>query len=210
MRHFITFISLLFLAGCNSAQNTATPPIQDDAGMYKEATFAGGCFWCMEAPFESLPGVKQVISGFAGGTGIAPSYKDVASGTTDFREAVQITYDPRILPYETLLDTYWRQINPTDDGGQFVDRGFQYTSAIFYHTPTQKTMAQESKENLATRGVYGSEPLLTPILPYTTFYPAEAYHQDYYKNNRFRYQLYRNGSGRDQFLEPIWGKATTY
>lgn len=169
------------------------------------ATFAGGCFWCMESPFEKIVGVHSVISGYSGGDVENPTYEQVSSGTTGHLESVQVYYDPDIISYESILDIYWRQIDPTDDGGSFVDRGYQYTSAIFYHNDMQKAQAQASKEALAMSGRYDSE-IVTPIRAFEVFYDAEAYHQDYYKKNPLRYKFYRYNSGRDQYLERIWGE----
>ncbi|MBN2333763.1 MAG: peptide-methionine (R)-S-oxide reductase MsrB [Deltaproteobacteria bacterium] len=167
------------------------------------ATFAGGCFWCMEHPFEKLGGVDQVISGYTGGTTADPTYEEVSSGTSGHLEAVQITYDPAVISYGELLAVFWRQINPTDAGGQFVDRGNQYASAIYYHSEEQHRLAEQSRHELSSSGRY-DQPIVTPIVPATTFYPAEPYHQDYYKKNPLRYRFYRSRSGRDAFLERIW------
>ncbi len=169
------------------------------------ATFAGGCFWCMESPFEKIVGVHSVISGYSGGHTENPTYEQVSSGTTGHLESVQVYYDPEIISYENILDIYWRQIDPTDDGGSFVDRGYQYTSAIFYHNDMQKMQAEASKEALALSGRF-DEAIVTPIRAFEVFYDAEDYHQDYYKKNPLRYKFYRYNSGRDQFLESIWGE----
>lgn len=170
----------------------------------EKATFAGGCFWCMEYPFEQLPGVLAVISGYTGGREVNPAYSDVASGSTGHLEAVQITYDPEKITYHELLDVYWRQIDPTDGRGSFVDRGRQYRSAIFYHNDEQKRLAEESKENLDKSGRY-EKPIVTEITELSAFYRAEEYHQDFYKTNPTRYKSYRSGSGRDQYIKRIWG-----
>ena len=173
-------------------------------------TFAGGCFWCMEPPFEKLVGVKKVISGFAGGTKKNPSYKDVSSGKTRHREAVQITYDSDLVSTKRLLEIYWQQINPTDNKGQFVDRGFQYSPAIFYHSPEQKKLSEKSLELLKQTKKFKN--INTPIIKYTSFYPAEEYHQDFYKKNlvsKTKYKYYRNSSGRDDFLNKYWKKGET-
>jgi peptide methionine sulfoxide reductase msrA/msrB len=182
--------------------------LQTNAGAMphlEKATFAGGCFWCMTPPFEKLDGVTKVVSGYTGGHTVNPTYEDVTSETTGHREAVEITFDPAKISYEKLLDVFWRQINPTDAGGQFVDRGPSYTSAIFYHSEEQKKLAEESKQRLEQSGRF-DKPIVTPILPAGPFYPAEAYHQDYWKKNPIRYKFYRYNSGRDQYLEKIWGK----
>lgn len=175
-------------------------------GAEEKATFAGGCFWCMEPPFEDLPGVKSVISGYAGGKIKNPTYEQVSSGNTKHVEAVQITYDPKKISYKKLLEIFWVNINPTDAGGQFVDRGTQYTTAIFYHNAAQEKLAQASKQQLAQMDVFG-KPIVTPVLDFTTFYPAEDYHQDYYKKTvltKIKYKYYRSRSGRDDFLNKYW------
>lgn len=168
------------------------------------ATFAGGCFWCMEGPFEKSQGVLKVISGYAGGEKSNPTYQQVSAGQTKHREAVQVHFDPKKISYMQLLDIFWRNINPTDAGGQFADRGHHYTTAIFYHTPTQKRVAERSKKNLGDSKKFKAK-IVTPIIQYSNFYPAEKYHQDYYKKNPTRYNRYRVGSGRAKYLEKIWG-----
>jgi len=170
---------------------------------FETAIFAGGCFWCMEKPFEEITGVKAVISGYTAGRTTNPTYKDYAAG--GHIEVVKITYDPNLISYDKLLDVYWMQVNPTDAGGQFVDRGRAYTTGIFYTTESQKELAEKSKAALDARGVY-DKPIVTPTLPAEPFYAAEDYHQDYYKKNPLRYHYYRNGSGRDDYLDSIWGK----
>lgn len=182
--------------------------IKDDKPLSKSAaletaTFAGGCFWCMEAPFEEIEGVKSVVSGYTGGHTKNPTYEQVCSGTTGHLEAVQIEFDPLVVSYEKLLDVFWMQIDPTDDGGSFVDRGSQYKSAIFYHNELQKKSAQESKEKLQASGKFNS-PIATKLIPFSIFYPAEEYHQDYYKKSSMRYKMYRVGSGRDAFINKTW------
>jgi len=171
------------------------------------ATFAGGCFWCLESDFEKLPGVVKVISGYTGGHRENPTYKEVSSGTTGHVEAVQVYYDPSVITYRELLDAFWRHIDPTDPGGQFVDRGEQYRSVIFYHNEEQKRLAEESKNALDKSGRF-NKPVVTEILPFTRFYEAEDYHQDYYKEHSLKYKYYRHRSGRDQFLEKVWGKES--
>ncbi len=169
----------------------------------RQATFAGGCFWCMEADFEKIDGVIEAVSGYTGGEMKNPSYEQVSSGTTGHLEAVQVTYDPEKIGYQQLLEVFWRHINPTDAGGQFVDRGPQYRSAIFYHDESQKKAAEASKAKLENAGRF-DRPIATEILPLKDFYPAEAYHQDYWRKNPIRYRFYRMGSGRDQFLSQTW------
>jgi peptide methionine sulfoxide reductase msrA/msrB len=172
----------------------------------EQATFAGGCFWCMEPPFEKLDGVKEVISGYTGGHKVNPTYEDVTAGGTGHLEAVQVVYDPSKVSYERLLEVFWRQINPTDPGGQFVDRGSSYLSAIFYHSEEQKRLAELSKRTLEQSGRFGDKQIVTPIRAAGPFYPAEEYHQDFWKKSAVRYKFYRFNSGRDQFLDRTWGK----
>jgi peptide methionine sulfoxide reductase msrA/msrB len=169
------------------------------------ATLAGGCFWCTESDLEKVPGVAKVISGYTGGKKEDPTYEEVSAGGSGHLEAIQVYYDPQQITYAQLLDVFWRHINPTDPDGQFVDRGSQYRSAIFYHDPEQKRMAEQSKDALNKSGKF-PKPIVTEILPLGTFYEAEEYHQDYYKKNPIRYRYYRHGSGRDQFLQEIWDK----
>ncbi len=169
------------------------------------ATFAGGCFWCMEAPFEKLDGISAVLSGYAGGEQPNPKYHDGAAGRTRHMESIQVHYDPERISYGDLLSVFWRQIDPTDGGGQFVDRGNQYRTAIFYHSEEQRQAAERSREELSNSGRY-DKPIVTPITEFTNFYPAEDYHQDFYKKSPGRYHQYRAGSGRDEFLDRTWGK----
>ena len=166
------------------------------------ATFAGGCFWCMTPPFENLKGVTKVVAGYADGKGTDPSYDDYAE--KGFTEAVQITYDPAVITYSDLVDVFWKQINPTDPNGQFVDRGPQYRAAVFYHNATQKKLAERSKQAL-DRSHRFDKPIVVPVSAFTNFYPAEDYHQDYYKKNPMHYNLYHDHSGRNEFLDSIWG-----
>lgn len=173
----------------------------------EKAVFAGGCFWCMEPPFEKIDGVKEVVSGYTGGQKENPTYEEVSSGTTGHLEAVEVIYDPSRVSYEKLLDVFWRQIDPTDPGGQFVDRGTSYTSAIFFKSEEQKRLAGASKERLQKSGIF-SKPVVTEIREATRFYPAEEYHQDYYKKNPVRYKFYRFNSGRDQYLKKTWEGRT--
>jgi peptide methionine sulfoxide reductase msrA/msrB len=179
-----------------------------ETGRVKTATFAGGCFWCTEADFGKIPGVAQVISGYTGGRKENPTYEEVSAGTTGHVEAVQVTYDPNRVTYEQLLDYFWRHIDPTDRGGQFVDRGGQYRSAIFYHDEDQRQMAEKSREELSRSGKF-TRPIATEIVKFTKFYPAEDYHQDYSQKNPLHYRSYRHGSGRDQYLGKVWGKEST-
>ncbi|MBT4936896.1 peptide-methionine (R)-S-oxide reductase MsrB [Candidatus Peregrinibacteria bacterium] len=172
---------------------------------YKIATFSGGCFWCSESDFEKHDGVIEVVSGFVGGQEENPSYKEVSSGKTGHREGVQVIYDPNVIDYNKLLDVFWKHVDPTDKDGQFADRGAHYTTAIFYHDDEQKELAEGSKKKLDESGRYDA-PIVTPIIPPSKFYSAEEYHQDYYKKNPVRYNFYRHGSGRDRYLEKVWGK----
>ncbi|AEN90902.1 bifunctional methionine sulfoxide reductase A/B protein [Priestia megaterium WSH-002] len=157
----------------------------------------------MVKPFDEQPGIIKVVSGYTGGHKENPTYKEVCSETTGHYEAVQITFDPEVFPYEKLLELYWPQIDPTDAGGQFADRGDSYRTAIFYHNEHQKELAEESKQQLEASGRF-SEPIATQILPAKPFYEAEEYHQGYYKKNKFRYAMYRRGSGRDRFIKENW------
>ena len=170
----------------------------------EQATFAGGCFWCMQHPFDTLEGVVSTTVGYTGGHVPNPAYAQVSSGGTGHVEAIQVTFDPERIRYSRLLDVFWRQIDPTDAGGQFADRGDQYRSVIFYHNEAQRREAEASKAALARSGRF-SAPIVTEILPAGTFYPAEEYHQHYYRKNPIRYRFYRYGSGRDAFLRRIWG-----
>jgi peptide methionine sulfoxide reductase msrA/msrB len=176
-----------------------------DAPSLQKAIFAGGCFWCMEPPFEKLNGVTDVVSGYTGGATVNPTYEEVSGGGTGHLESIEITYDPTKVSYEKLLDVFWRQINPTDAGGSFVDRGSSYRSAIFYHTDEQKKLAEASKNKLQQSGRF-DKPIATEIRAAGPFYRAEEYHQDYGKKNPVRYKFYRYNSGRDQYIEKVWGK----
>ncbi len=173
---------------------------------YERATFAGGCFWCTEADFEKVDGVIDAISGYAGGHVENPTYQQVSAGGTGHVEAVQVVYDPRKVSYRQLLDYFWRHVDPTDPGGQFVDRGSQYRTVIFYQNEEQKRLAEESKRELEKSGHFG-KPIVTEITNLTKFYPAEDYHQNYYKKNPLRYKFYRANSGRDQFLKKAWASG---
>lgn len=169
-----------------------------------QATFAGGCFWCMEHPFDELEGVTATTSGYMGGTVEAPSYRQVSSGTTGHAEVVQVEYNPDIVSYETLLDTFWQNVDPLDSRGQFCDKGSQYRSIVFYYNDTQRQLAEASKQAV---GSLLDQPIATEVLPAVTFYPAEDYHQNYYQTHPARYRLYRFGCGRDQRLTELWGNS---
>lgn len=191
------------------AQNIhQTEPVKDEKMMARtgndvaKAVVAGGCFWCMEKPFEKLDGVSAVVSGYAGGKAENPTYNNYMKG--GHIEVVEITYDPVVVSFKELLDVYWKQVDPTDDGGQFVDRGHGYTTAIFVKNAEERRIAQNSIAALEARGIF-DKPIITPILEDVPFYPAEKYHQDYYKKNPIRYKYYRSRSGRDQFLKKVWG-----
>jgi peptide methionine sulfoxide reductase msrA/msrB len=178
--------------------------IKEDVTL-REATFGGGCFWCTEADLEKLLGVVKVMSGYTGGNKENPTYEQVSSETTGHVEAVQVYYDPSKITYEELLGFFWKHVDPTDPGGQFVDRGSQYRSAIFYHDEEQKRLAEKSKVALEKSGRF-NKPVVTEIMKFTKFFEAEAYHQDYYKEHSLKYGYYRDASGRDQFLSKVWGK----
>lgn len=172
------------------------------------ATFAGGCFWCVESDFEKVEGVIEGISGYTGGHVSNPTYQQVSAGGTGHVEAVQVVYDPSKISYTQLLDVFWRHVDPTDTGGQFVDRGTQYRTVIFYHDDEQKRLAEQSKATLEQSGIF-DKPIATEIIKLGTFYPAEDYHQDYYKTHPLRYKFYRYRSGRDQFLGKVWHTTTS-
>ncbi|MGE5190452.1 MAG: peptide-methionine (S)-S-oxide reductase MsrA [Gemmatimonadota bacterium] len=176
------------------------------AGRLEKATFAGGCFWCMEAPFDKLPGVVSVTSGYTGGTVRNPTYEQVSAGGTGHAESVQVVYDPSRISYAALLDVFWHNIDPTVVDRQFCDVGHQYRSAIFYHGEAQRELAVKSKEALEKSKPFAG-PIVTEITPAGAFYPAEEYHQHYYRKNPIRYRYYRYGCGRDQRLKQLWGDA---
>lgn len=192
---------LLFGLANSTEPTTQTKDTRSDLLI---ATFAGGCFWCTESDLEKVPGVIEAISGYSGGHTDNPSYHEVSSGTTGHIEAVQVHYDPKIISYEGLLQALWRDIDPTDGKGQFVDRGNQYRPAIFYHNAEQKQLAEDALKDLAASGRY-DKPLAVELIEFKKFYPAEEYHQDYYLKNPVRYNYYRYRSGRDQYLEAVWG-----
>jgi peptide methionine sulfoxide reductase msrA/msrB len=199
---------VLLASGCQKAgavQHEGKKDMNKDTAKNGIATFAGGCFWCSEADFEKLPGVEKVVSGYAGGEKENPTYREVSSGRTKYVEAVQVHYDPSSITYVNLLEAFWKHIDPTDAGGQFVDRGPQYRSVIFYHDDEQKRLAEASKDALEKSGRF-SRPIATEITEFTTFYEAEDYHQDYYKKSPMRYKTYRYGSGRNQFVSRNWGE----
>ena len=201
------FLSILISCG-NTNSKTGTEKsdevtVNEYKGSTQLATFAGGCFWCVEAPFEGIDGVIAVVSGYAGGKEKNPTYSEVSAGKTSHKEAVQITFDPEVISYAELVDIFWQTYDPTDVGGSFFDRGTQYESAIFFHSSEQKKIAEESKSALDKAKKF-AKPIATPIIKYTNFYAAEDYHQDYYKKNPTEYYAYRNGSGRDAFIKAHW------
>lgn len=191
----------LFLSLCSPAYSADNPETRHE---WAKAMFAGGCFWCMEPPFIQLPGVISVTSGYTGGHQANPTYEQVSAGGTGHAEAVEIVYDPTQISYARLLDIFWHNIDPLDASGQFCDKGQQYRTAIFYHGDEQQRLAEESKQALKQSGRF-QQPVVTAIVPASTFYPAEDYHQHYYQKNPIRYKYYRYSCGRDQRLEALWG-----
>lgn len=204
----VVLIAVLFTTINGSSESVYQSKSSSIPGLRK-ATFAGGCFWCMEPPFEKLTGVSKVISGYTGGKKENPSYKEVATGSTDHAEAIEIHYDSSIISYNDLLEVLWRNIDPTDGGGQFVDRGKQYRPAIFYHDKDQKKLAKKSRNKLEKSKRFKNK-IETKIIKAIKFYAAEEYHQDFYKKSTVRYKIYRVGSGRDQFLKKHWGENLEY
>jgi len=196
-------ILVMVLLGYHQVIGKMEKKMEDKSQNTKEAYFAGGCFWCTEADFEKVDGVIEAISGYTGGNVANPTYKQVSKGGTGHVETVRVVYDPAKVTYEELLEVFWMHVDPTDGDGQFVDRGSQYRSVIFYANEQEHRLAEASKKSLAASGRF-DEPIVTDILPLGPFYPAEDYHQDYYKRNSLRYRWYRHGSGRDQFLKKVW------
>jgi peptide-methionine (S)-S-oxide reductase len=208
MRKFYEISRIVFVLLLVSPLFGAAPGFagQGVSGRLEKATFAGGCFWCMEAPFDKLDGVVSVTSGYTGGEKKAPTYEEVSAGGTGHAESVQIVYDPARIGYPKLLDVFWHNIDPTVRDRQFCDAGHQYRSAIFYHGAEQKRLAEESKLALERVKPF-REPIVTEIVAAGTFYPAEEYHQNYYRKNPLRYAYYRRGCGRDKRLKELWGSA---
>jgi peptide-methionine (S)-S-oxide reductase len=195
---------VLALAALVSASAARSEPAAAPPSGQAVAVFAGGCFWCMEGPFDALEGVVSTQSGYTGGSVADPRYEEVSEGTTGHLEAVRVVYDPKRVDYAKLLDVFWRNVDPLDAGGQFCDRGSQYRSAIFVATPAEREQAEASKRKLAER--FGAA-VATEILGAGPFYAAEEYHQDYYRKNPVRYRFYRGSCGRDARLEKVWGAA---
>lgn len=195
----VALVGMILLVGGELAYS-ASPG--GGAAATAKATFAGGCFWCMEPPYDELDGVSSTISGYAGGKKKNPTYEEVSAGTTGHTEVVQVTYDPKRITYEKLLEVFWRNIDPLTANRQFCDIGSQYRTAIFYHDENQKRLAEDTKKALGKRF---KEPIVTEIVAATDFYPAEDYHQDYYIKNPLRYKYYRYSCGRDRRLEALWG-----
>jgi peptide methionine sulfoxide reductase msrA/msrB len=213
---FILFISVFLLAkflpeNKNTISHKSAEIIRTQLSSEKEevAILAGGCFWCMEHPFEDLPGVYQALSGYTGGKKKNPTYKEVASGQTQHVEAVEIHFDPQKISYNDILEVFWRNINPTDNGGQFVDRGAQYRTGIFYTSEEQKKIAEISKSKIIKSGRF-KKPIVTPVIEASAFYRAEEYHQDFFKKSYIRYKVYRAGSGRDEYINRLWGDDKEY
>jgi peptide methionine sulfoxide reductase msrA/msrB len=211
-KNILPMLSLLvgLLMSCGTSTTEYQETSSTDAelvanydGTTQLATFAGGCFWCVEAPFEGIDGVISVVSGYAGGKEKNPTYGEVASGKTSHRESIQITFDPEVISYSELVDIFWQTYDPTDVGGSFYDRGSQYESAVFFHDSEQKKVAEDSKQYLDKSGRF-KKPIATPVIKYTNFYAAEEYHQDYYKKSPTEYYAYRTGSGRDAFIKTHW------
>jgi len=186
------------------ASASAAPPLEKPSGQTATAIFAGGCFWCMEPPFDKLPGVKSTTSGYIGGRVANPTYEQVSAGGTGHAESVRVEYDPALISYSTLLDVYWRNVDPIAVDRQFCDVGDQYRSAIFTIGAEQQRLADESKRKLQASGRF-KQPIATQIVAASRFYPAERYHQNYYTKNPIRYKFYRFNCGRDQRLEQLWG-----
>jgi peptide-methionine (S)-S-oxide reductase len=194
--------AMALVAGAAVSGNSGNPSARPRA----VATFAGGCFWCMQPPFDALPGVLRTTVGYTGGTAVDPSYEQVCAGGTGHAEAIEVEYDPAVVSYEALLEVFWHNIDPTTKDRQFCDTGRQYRSAIFVHDDAQRQAAERSKEQLTRSKPFGGA-IMTEIVTATTFYPAEAYHQDYYKKNPVRYKYYRWGCGRDGRLKELWGAS---
>lgn len=202
----VPVLVVLALAGVAATSQRTQAEVTSTGPGLAVVTFAGGCFWCVEAGFDKVPGVVKTVSGYTGGRKDKPTYEEVSSGGTGHLESVEVHYDPTQMTYEGLLVAFWHMVDPTDAGGQFVDRGEQYTTAIFYHDELQRQAAEKSRDALAATGRYGAKPIVTAIRPAEAFYPAEEYHQDFHTKSSLKYTFYRHRSGRDQYLEKTWGK----
>lgn len=198
--------ALPFYATADSMPEAALETAAVDDPNLATATFAGGCFWCMEGPFDKLEGVRSTTSGYTGGTKVNPTYNEVSSGGTGHVEAVEVVYDPTQVSYETLLEVFWKNVDPVDPRGQFCDKGSQYQAKIFAHDDQQQSLAEQSKAALSTQRQFQKNPIVTAIEPAQTFYPAEDYHQDYYLKHPMRYKYYRTACGRDRRLAEVWGE----
>jgi methionine-S-sulfoxide reductase len=216
----LVLILVIFVIGCTTYFNEQKIELIEEINMKKEnsdminldkyskAYFAGGCFWCMEAGLEAYPGVIEVISGYMGGVKDNPSYEDVLTGKTGHFEAVEVYYDPKVIPYQDLVEAFWRQIDPTDTEGQFADKGTQYKTAIFYQNDEEKLVAEKSKTALDNSKKF-DKPIVTQILPFKPFHKAEEYHQDYYKKRTVQYKVYEEGSGRAGFKREVWDEKSS-
>jgi len=203
--HLRTLFGLLWLLAASTAWVGSASAQQKPPPGLDTATLAGGCFWCMEPPYDELPGVVSTTSGYIGGHKKDPTYEEVSGGSTGHTEAVQIVFDPKKVSYEKLLEVFWRNIDPTTPNAQFCDHGSQYRSGIFFHNEEQRRLAVASRDQVERTKRF-REPIVTEITAATVFYPAEGYHQDYYKKNPLRYKFYRSNCGRDSRLEQLWGK----
>jgi peptide-methionine (S)-S-oxide reductase len=205
MRRIITRFGQIILLSMTAMLGTSTIVWYAQAADNTEtAIFAGGCFWCVESDFDNVPGVVDTLSGYTGGTTENPTYKIVSAGGSGHLEAVKITYDPDKVSYQELLDVFWRSVDPTDDGGQFCDRGDSYKTAIYVNSPEQRQSAENSKSQIDASGI-PKDPVVTPVIDATTFYPSEEYHQNYYTKNPVRYKFYRYSCGRDKRVRDLWG-----
>lgn len=209
--HMLSILSMLLLSSCQSSEQAAhdlAPAAlsAEQARNLATATFAGGCFWCMEAPFDELSGVISTTSGYTGGFKKNPTYEEVSAGGTGHAESIQVLYDSTKISYAQLLQVFWHNIDPFASNRQFCDSGSQYRSAIFYHNEAQRRLAEASKQEIAQSGRF-KQSIVTEIVAATVFYPAEEYHQDFYKKNPLRYKTYRMGCGRDRRLKELWGES---
>ena len=209
LKKLFMLLAVVAAVGTAQAKQKRTENKSMDTQTKKEelATFAGGCFWCMQPPYDKLKGVLSTVVGYAGGNKKNPTYEEVSAGGTGHTESIQIKFDPSQVTYGQILDVFWRQIDPLTPNAQFCDHGDQYRSAIFYHSEEQRKLARESEENLEKSGRFGAKKIVTEITAAGDFWPAEDYHQAYYKKNPIRYKFYRFNCGRDQYLEKIWGKS---